>query len=122
VQPDAVAHVAVDDDRPALDHADRQPPVNLSFDRVELHDIEDERLAGRGRLPADASPLVRTILLHQYVREEPERASGWFGKLESLVATSIGHVPELSNGHAAAGRNDEKGISEVLPERMRAVI
>jgi len=91
MQPNAVAHVAVDDHWPALDHAHRKPTVDFSFDGVELDDVENKCLAGHCRLPADSSPLVRTILAHDDITENPERPISWFRQLESFVATSIGH-------------------------------
>ena len=98
VQPDAVTHVSVDNHRPALDHADRKPAPNLSFDGVGLQDVEHQHLARHGRLPADANPLVVAALLHDNIGERRECANGWFRKSESLVAASISHGYTGSNG------------------------
>jgi hypothetical protein len=62
------------------------------FDGVDLHDVENERLAGGNGQPADPGPLAIAVLLHDDIRENPERAVDWFGDAESLVAPSIRHV------------------------------
>jgi hypothetical protein len=99
VHPDPVSHISVDDQWPALDHAHWQTAMNLAFYRVELHEVEDQRFAGDGGLPADADPLVRAIVMHGGVGEHPKHAGGWFRQSESFVASSIGHGHRRSNGH-----------------------
>src|SRR5215204_7425203 len=74
MQSDSVAHVAIDDDRTALDHADRNPAVNLALDFVELYDVEHECLPRLGGMAADSNPLVDVALLHDDVGKDLERA------------------------------------------------
>jgi len=72
VQPQPVAQLALDDHRPALDHADRNTAANFSFVGVDLHDFENERLAGANRQPADPGPLAIAAFFHDDIRENPE--------------------------------------------------
>jgi uncharacterized protein (DUF1684 family) len=92
VQAESMAYLSVDEHRLALDHADVKAAANFSFNGVDLHDIEDERVASAKRLPADPAPLAHTIFLHDHIREDPERAVAWYRYAESLVASSICHA------------------------------
>ena len=100
VQPDPVTHVAVEDDRAAVDHAHRKPVAQLTLVRVEQDDVEDQRLADNRGLAAHGNPLVVSVRFHDDIGKQPHGSFGRFRQPVSLVASSIGHAASMSNGNA----------------------
>ena len=100
-QPDAVTHVAVEDDRTAVDHADRKPVTQLTVGVVGDPDVEYQRLARNRCLAAHGNPLVVAALFHDHIGKDLQRAIRRLVQLESFVASAIRHAAHRSNGRAA---------------------
>ena len=118
-----VAHVPFDDHCPALDHADGKPPVNVSFDRVEVHDVEDERRALRD----GDSNFVRQALAGEplivHGSGAQTRSFTWVGDvvraLLALVAEprSIGQVFNIGNGEEVSIQDLAQRITTITASR-----
>src|SRR5262245_33183921 len=92
MQPNPVPHVAVEYDRAALDHADRQLLRPIAFQDVEQHQLADSY-----RLTADRDPLVVSMTLHDHVVEHPQDAITAVLELEPPAAAPTVHCSrELS--------------------------
>jgi hypothetical protein len=100
VHPNPVTQVAVDDHRPAVNHADRKPVTYVSFVRDEQLDVEHQRLAWFDRLAADADPLAFVALLHDGIEEDAQRSARRFYQPESLVESSTDHLAMFSKRNA----------------------
>ncbi len=91
MHPNPITHVPIDDHRPAVDHAHREPVTYLSLVRDEQLDVEHQCLASFSGLAADANPLVFTALLHGGIEIEAQRSAYRFYQPESLVESSTSH-------------------------------
>jgi hypothetical protein len=94
VQPDAVLHVAVNDDGPAFDHADSEPISRLGiFILVASYiRLEDECLAGSCALAAGDDPLVVTTHSHDDVAKDAHGAFRRLRQSVSLLSSAIEHA------------------------------
>ena len=79
LHPNAMTHVAVEDDTPAFDHAHREPLPGIA-----LVDVEHQYLTHNRRLAADGDPLLVSDVIHDDVAKNSQDTFYWFYQSESL--------------------------------------
>ena len=83
--------IAVDDDRLAVDHIDRESLAHFPLVDIGEHYVEHQGFSCQCCFAAERNPFVALALLDDHIRENPERAVSRFGKPVSLVTSSVRH-------------------------------
>ena len=85
--------IAVDDDRLAVDHVDRESLAHFSLVHIGQYDIEYQGFSCQCCFAAERNPFVALAPLDDHIREYPEYAVSRFRQPVSLIASSIRHRP-----------------------------
>ena len=86
--------IAVDDDRLAVDHIDREPLAHFSLVHIAQYDVEHQGFSRQRCFAAERNPLVALAPLDDHIREYPEHAVSRFRQPVSLVTSSIRHAQD----------------------------
>ena len=84
--------IAVDDDRLAVDHVDRESLTHFSLVHVAQYDVEHQGFSRQRCFAAERNPLVALAPLDDHIREYPEYGFSRFRQPVSLVSSSIRHA------------------------------
>ena len=86
--------IAVNDDRLAVDHVDRESLTHFPLVHVSQYDVEHQGFSRQRCFAAERNPLVALAPLDNHVREYPEHAVSRFRQPVSLVSSSIRHAQD----------------------------
>jgi len=86
--------IAVDDDRLAVDHVDRESLAHFSLVHIGEHYVEHQGFSCQRCFAAERNPFVALAPLDNHIREYPEDAVSRFRQPVSLVSSSIRHAQD----------------------------
>jgi hypothetical protein len=110
LQPDAVPHVAVDDDGPAFDYADVDtiPRLVIVVVVTVYIGIQNECLSTHRAFATDDDPLVVAVPADDDVTKDAHRARRRFCQSISLLASTIVHASIRASAGPCAVKGDRQ--------------